>query len=413
MKTNQTYGQGMAAYNAGRYDEALGRLEALVNVSGATGVLSRFYLGRTHQQVALDHFRRHRFKEAASHFEAAARWNPLGGGVERFLAACYVRTGQLDLAIDQLRWATAAEPGDVEARIRLAMALWRSADQQEALDTLRAGVDLCPDHAELHYQLGVLHAGRACYTEAEASFRRAVELDARHLGALERLAQCCGLRGDLAEASRWLHHAHQFEPLNPRIGFQLSLLAQVRGVPPVEATTGDTALLPEPDRKAIERLGEVIIAEPDFISAFLSLPSSDVDHEVFTALAVTLERAMARQPEYADLHYHCGAVYRRLGRHDAAIERAEQAVRLNPKFVNALILLGELYSQTERWPDSVERLKEAIAEGGDYADVHYMLGRLLQKAGQVDQARDAFERALVLNRDYRPAREALKVLQAS
>jgi tetratricopeptide (TPR) repeat protein len=259
-----------------------------------------------------------------------------------------------------------------------------------------------------------MHAAREEYAEAEDCLARAIQFDARHVDAHERLAQCCALRGDHRRSLELLRRANALEPRNSRIAFQLSVLVQGAGGPgrsiaPAKTGTGPESL----DRAAIERLGEIIADEPDFVNAFLSLPASDVDSEVFSALAVTLERALERHPEYADLHCHCGAVYRRLGQHAAAIEHTERAVRINPRFVTALILLGQLYSLTERWTDSVQRLQEAIRHGGDYPDVHYTLGRLYQKTGQMAQARGAYERALTLNRDFQPAREALVSLQAA
>ncbi|HOA72940.1 MAG TPA: tetratricopeptide repeat protein [Phycisphaerae bacterium] len=408
MNRTEAYRQGMAAYNAGRYGQAIERLGPLATEPGLTGLLSRFYLGRAHHAAALEHFRRLRFREAAGHFEAAARWNPHGGGMERFLVACHVRTGRIDLAIDTLRSALAQHGDDVETRVRLALALWRNAQKDEAIALLQEGVQRCSQSGELYYQLGVMHAAREEYADAAACLEKAIELDSNRVDAHERLAQVYGVQGNPARALDLLQRAHAMDPANSRIAFQLSVLARMTPgarLPTLEDAGRSAGTL---DQAAIDRLGEIIVEEPDFVSAFLSLPASDVDQEVFSVLAATLERALERHPEYADLHYHCGAVYRRLGRNVAAIEHAEQAVRMNPRFVNALILLGELYGQTERWADSVQRLEEAIRQGGDYPDVHYLLGRLLHRSGQPERAREAFERALALNREFEPARQALE-----
>lgn len=424
MNSHESYRRGMAAYNAGAYDEAIQRLGPLVGTSGTTGLLSRFYLGQAHHQIALDHFVHRRFKEAAGQFERAAELNPFGGGVERFLAACYVKTGRLDRAVERLKSLLARDPDDIDTRVRLALSLWKTARASTAMQTLTEGIVRRPDNAELHYQLGVMYAAREAYAQAEACFRRAASFDGRHVGALERLAQCCSVRGDHAGALESLQLAHALDPEDPRIGFQLSMLAQgVPGTAPVvegKDDLGDGQASPAfhrptrlPDQAAIERLGGIIVNEPDFVSAFLDLPASDVDQEVFSILAATLERALAEHPEYADLHYHCGAVYRRLGREAAAIEHAERAVRINPRFINALILLAELYAQTDRWLDGVGRLEEAIRQGADYPDVHYMVGQLHHRAGQVGPARDAFKRALMLKSDFQPARDALNVLPGS
>jgi len=401
----------MSAYNAGKYEEAVARLERLVQQPGTIGLLARFYLGRSHHQLAVREFRQRNFKDAAEHFEAAAHLNPAGGRMERFLIACHLNSGRFNLAAEALRNLLARNPDDTDNRVRLALTIWRQSGIEAAMRVLREGLDRRADNAELQYQLGVLHAARGSYAAAEEWLVRAIACDPAHVSAHERLAQCCSIRGDHAEALALLQRAHDLDPLNAQVGLQLSLLAGglTGAAVPLTASLA-SASEPLLDRTAIEKLGEIISREPDFVDAFLSLPASEVDREVFSTLAATLEHALARHPEYADLHYHCGAVYRRLGKNAAAVEHAEQAIRINPRYVRALMLLAVLYRQSNRPSDGVQRLEEAIRRGGDYADVHYMLGRLYQKAGQSTRAREAFERALELNRSFQPARAALNCL---
>ena len=170
-------------------------------------------------------------------------------------------------------------------------------------------------------------------------------------------------------------------------------------------------MTPAPDED-LDALGELIVSQPDFVEAFLRLPESPMDTDVFAMLAKTLERALERQPDYADLHHHCARVYARLGRTEEAIGAAQSALRINPRYVQALIQLGDLYARTDRRDEAVDRLRDAIAAGGDYPDVHYMLGRLHLDLGDRDAARSEYRRALELNAHYGAAREALAELAA-
>jgi len=413
MNDRQRYRLGMAAYEAGRFAEAIRHLTPLASGKRkAQALLSRFYLGQAHHHLAVQLLERRRFAEAAGHFQAAAGANPAGGGVARFLAACHVGTGQFDLAAREFETLLYRDPDDAGVRIRLALAQWKQGSPVEAAATLREGIRRKPDHVELHYQLGVMLAAEDDPTEAERLFEKTIALEPRHAGAYERLAQCCSVDNRHERALRYLERAHELDPANPRIAWQLSLLAhamtQAGQKPTIEWRRPKSPH--QLDQAAVQRLGEIIAAEPDFLSAFLSLPESEVDREVFSTLAATLEHALEKHPEFADLHYHCGAVYRRLGRNREALEHAEHAVEINPRYVSALILLARLYGQTDRWAAGVERLEQAIRSGGDYPDVHYLIGQLCQKGGQLDRARRAYQRALALNQDYRAAREALAAL---
>ena len=300
---------------------------------------------------------------------------------------------------------------------RLALAQHKRGSPVEAMATLRSGIRRKPDDAELHYQLGVMLAAENDFDGAEGQFEMAMTLEPSHAGAHERLAQCCSLSGRPERALHHLQKAHHLDPSDARIAMQLNLLAQsitIGGTrPTVDWSPGKRAHeAPGLDDQLLDQLGKSILKEPDFVETFLSLPVSDVDEEVFSGLAATLELALGKHPEYADLHYHCGAVYRRLGKSQDAIAHAERAVEINPRFVKALILLAELYNQTNRYRDGVERLEQAVRAGGDYSDVHYMIGRLCENNRCLDDARKAYQRALDLNGDYQAAREALDSLPA-
>jgi len=114
---------------------------------------------------------------------------------------------------------------------------------QEGLHAARAG------NAELHYQLGVLHAARDEMDEAQTCLSRAIACDPKHVSAHERLAQCCGARGNCPEAFEWLLKAQAIDPANARIAFQLSVLAPQAG--PAEAAEACDRMSAMPELDAV------------------------------------------------------------------------------------------------------------------------------------------------------------------
>ena len=141
MSTQEQYRLGIAAYSAGDYEEAV-RLLAPVAAErrSPADAPARYYLALAHYQLAITKFEARRFPEATRHFRAAAWANPTGADYARFLAACYVQTGQLELAGRELQSMLAHRPDDAGVRIRLALVLHRQGSPTQAQALLREGL---------------------------------------------------------------------------------------------------------------------------------------------------------------------------------------------------------------------------------------------------------------------------------
>ena len=412
MQGETQYQRGMVAYRAERYVEAIRCLTPLLEPgSGVNELICRFYLGQAHYHVAMDDYDAGRYREATRHFQVAARLNPTGGGLPNYLAQCYVRMRNFDLAAHAYESMLAETPEDPDKRVSYALMLWKEGRIVQAISTLQEGLHASPESTELHYHLGVLLAADGELADAERSFTTVLVLDPDHVNALERMAQCHAALGRSESARACLIRAHELAPGNARVAWQLSLLA---GDPlrdePAPALGRRLKDRLDPQEQVFQQLGEAIVEEPEFIEAFLDLPESAVDEELFSTLATVFEKALERYPEYADLHYHCGQIYRRLRRLDDAIAHTESAVQVNPEFVNGLILLARLYAQTDKPANAAARLQDALTAGAEYPDVYVLLGRMRQLQGDQRAAREAYEHAVELDGNYDEAREALAAL---
>jgi tetratricopeptide (TPR) repeat protein len=354
------------------------------------------------------------FQEAAIAFSQAAVHGGTMKSLASYLAACHLGQGNPEEAARSFGRQAADEPDNPGPRIRQAHALAESGQRPEAIALLRQAIANHPETAELHFQLGLMLSEEEDYEEAELRFTQAVNLDADHTDALLALAMCMGVRQAPDQAVRYLVRAQARRPFDPTIAFMLSKAAaglkDEGEAVSVRATIPDETVID--DRAGIDELARVIAADPDFVDAFISIPRGAVDEQVFAVLLRTIEVALERQPEQAELHFHCGQLLERLDRPREAIDATERAVGLSPRFTRALINLGKLYHRTDRAEDAVTRFEQAVAVGGDYADVYYLLGKLYRDRGEIHRARLAFRRALSLNERYEEARQALQSLEA-
>jgi tetratricopeptide (TPR) repeat protein len=354
-----------------------------------------------------------KYDEAAEAFAKAEERGSTEESLPVYAAACLLGKDRPGLAAEQFARLAFHDPDNPTHRIRHALALAESGDAKSAMSLLRDAVRDNPESADLHFQLGTLLAAQDRYEEAELRFTQAISIDREHAEALVGLALVCGVRQAPGSAVGHLQKAQALRPFDARIGLLLAEAAkasQQQGY----AVRVKATISPDEcdDRRGIDDLSRVIESDPDFVDAFLSIPAGCVDGAVFAMLLETLKAALERQPEHAELHYHCGRVLDRLGRRGDAIGENEKAVALNPNLTKALIELGKLYQATDRAEDAATRLEQAIAAGAEYADVYFMLGNLYRVQGQIGRARSAYRRALAINERYEAAHQALAELPA-
>ncbi len=353
-----------------------------------------------------------RYDEATTEFTAASAGGSTDRSLPSYLAACLLgMDNPLAAAECFAEMEDSPENGSINT-IRSALALSAAGQVADAIEVLRSAIRDDAENPELHLQLGILLAESERFEEAELRFTQVLSIKRDHPEALINLALCCGVRSAPGEAVQYLAAAQALRPYDARIGLLFTeavKAARHQGVAVhVRATISEDD--PAVDPHGIEELSRIIEREPDFVDAFLSIPAGSLDRPVFSTLMRTLELALERQPEHAELHYHCGRILGRLGRHEDAIAENERAVQIDPKFVRALIELARLYQGTDRAKDAATRLEQAIRAGAEYADIYYFLGNLYRDQGNLIRARTAYRRALALNDRYEAAQNALAAL---
>jgi len=402
------YRDGLVAFEANDFETAIAHLSQIEDACSVSSTLARFYLGQSHLNFGIELLNAGRHAAAIHHFNTARRLNPEAAGLSRYLAACHAAQRNFGLAASEIENSPDGAGDAGTQAIHLAHAQARDGRAQEGAETLVQALDAQPHRNDIRKQLGLLYAAMEQHLDAVCVFQEAVErapLDAD-------LRMCFGLAlaasEDHAEAAEQLAIAHR---LRPNDAYLAMLLA--RALDAAKTTCFKLRIDPATDALAptdecsMDALSELVVAEPDFVEALLSLPRTGLDEGLFSLVAGILERALGRHPEYADLHYHCARVYERLGRDGAAIDAAQKAVSLNPNYVQALIQLGRLYAAEDETLEARDRLCQAIACGGDYPDVHYLIGEMYRRDGNRPSAADAYRRALEINRNFDRARIAL------
>jgi len=115
-------------------------------------------------------------------------------------------------------------PANVAELFARGIALEEDASHQvQAIETYQQVLELDPDHAAAHINLGTLHYNRQEYALAEKHYRRAIEVDARYALAYFDLGNVLDETGRVAEAIQTYSTALQLAPTYADAHYNLAL----------------------------------------------------------------------------------------------------------------------------------------------------------------------------------------------
>jgi tetratricopeptide (TPR) repeat protein len=119
-----------------------------------------------------------------------------------------------------------------------------------------------------------------------------------------------------------------------------------------------------------------------------------------------LRKAVELSPRLADAHYGLGAILQEEGRTDEALRHYQAALEANPELIALYEPTATLLARRGDLAGAVRLYEEAVRRQPT-ARVHFNLAITLERLGRAAEARQHYERALVLDPDLEPARRRL------
>ncbi len=123
--------------------------------------------------------------------------------------------GELDAAARHYRRTVELKPDYAYGHNNLGTAV-EARDRRAAIGHFERALELDPDYAKAHYNLGSALAAEGRAAAAERHFRRAVELDPEHASARNNLANLLAAQGRLEEAIGHYRRSLELRPDAPR-----------------------------------------------------------------------------------------------------------------------------------------------------------------------------------------------------
>jgi len=215
-----------------------------------------------------------------------------------------------------------------------------------AVPAWRKALELSPDDARAHNNLGVALAATGKTDEAIAEYRKSLELDDHSSQTNNNLGSALAEAGRMSEATSYFQRALELDPENPRAHNNLG------------GALAESGRLAE----AIEHLRRVIEIEPDFADGHNNLGAALARSGALDEAALHLEKAVSLAPQNVGYRYNFGRVLAAKGRFgDAANQLAEAAKLSQMREPVILQMLAAMYSEIGQYPEAVATARSALA----------------------------------------------------
>lgn len=258
-----------------------------------------------------DYMRAENWDRAITNFQKAVEYDPQLAAAHYYMGDAYLKKGQTDLALAELEKAIAIDPAYINAYHTIGLAYIEKGDTASARGFFDRLIQQSPEDCDVQVAFGYVMA------------RELGEVE-KGLAAFERAKQLC--------------------PENP-LAYQYLAFT-----------------LPEDRRDAkIENfkryleLSEGHATDPEALQYLFGLYFAE---ERYDEARQTIERALAADPEEAQLQLYAGIVVSKLGRHRDAINYFTKALAINPNLEDAYLyraLTHQALGNTTAYAHDLER----------------------------------------------------------
>ena len=128
--------------------------------------------------------------------------------------------------------------------------------------------------------------------------------------------------------------------------------------------------------EAAASYNQAIVLKPDFVEAYINLGLTLQELGRVDEAEASYNQAIVLKPNFAEAHNNLGITLKELGRLDEAEVSFRQAIALNPDFAKAHYNLGNTLKNQGRLDEAEASYKQAIALKPDYAEAHRSLASM-------------------------------------
>jgi len=356
------------------------------------------------KELALIYLRLLNFKRAANAFERLPAEGPEAAFRAFNLGYSYREARRHEEAKQFLQQAVALDPGSAQAQLMLGSVLLRLGETDKARPPLERALGDSAVAAQAHNEMARLVGSRGDVDAALGHCRQAIELRPDLAEPHYQLGQFLARAGRTEEAARALERfevlkklSEEVQRLSGRVSHYTDDVTSYLELSPLYRQQG------RPD-KAADALRQAGQLDPDRLTIPLAMADLLIEQRLYAEALTFSRQALAREPKNAVALWQVSSIH--LAQNDPL--QAEQSLRrlleVDPEHARGLNDLGVLLERDGRYEEAIAALERAVAADPDFALPHNGLGVAYFNRGDYVRAAACFERVVELAPAYAQAR---------
>ena len=231
-----------------------------------------------------------------------------------------------------------------------------TADEADAREKM---VELFPDLAGAHNNLGVYHARRGDWEQAASSYQRALDLDGGAYEAYKNLGLVYARQGELQKA-----HEH----------YELAIVNKPQYVEALNAQ--GLIYMQRGDWEKAQVRFKQAIAEFDYAPSYNNLGTAYLRAESYAAAIRAYKEAVALDDANAMHHFNLGLALQKAGQNEGAVVAFGRAIELQPGYGKAYLSKALSHQRMGDIPAARQALQQLLAVEPDNSTAARLLARM-------------------------------------
>lgn len=352
---------------------------------------------------------------AASFLMGTMEPHPKYADVYYGLGIVQLGQGKIEQAIKSFTEALGFNAGYTEARIKLALSQAFAGQYEEAEKNLLYLIEKKPSYADVHYYLGIVFAAKKQILSAVQSMERAVKINPAYKDAILKLGILYCQQQRHRSALNMLERASELDPSDRDL---LALVDAGRHIMAVHGATA-TDLFPlfssyMGSSDHIDELVKSFVSQlnisPNLNDIIVIVEKGAFPRNNLEALLRLFEDYREQFPEYSDIHYTLGILYKKLDRQKEAEAGFIESIRLNPNYVKARLNLFNLLAEQHRFDEAIEQGYLLEQFNLLYPDLYCGLAETCLKLAKYAEAEAFARKAVAINPAYPRAQQVLHTI---